>query len=400
MGSNLEALTSKKRLVSLDALRGFTVVAMIIVNVPGSWSHVYSPLLHSPWHGATPTDLVFPFFLFIVGVSVALAFERQLDQGKSKKELVKKVIVRALKIFALGIFLWMFPKFDLSNIRIPGVLQRISIVFLACSLLYLYGDWRAQVKWAVGLLVGYWAIMTFVPVPIDEVIQQALGTGETLRSGGMVPVEGIKRIGEGFIAGNYEPGTNVESWLDRRLVPGRLWEKTWDPEGFLSTFPAIGTGIAGMLAGRLLLSKLDADKKVIWLFFAGFSAFVSGNVFDWFFPINKHIWTSSYVLYAAGLAAMSLAFFVWLVDVQGKVSWTKLGVIFGSNAVVAYVLHGVILKLLALANIPLRSGFFEGLVAVGIPEKLSSLIWALFYSLIICFIPVYFLYKKKIFIKL
>jgi predicted acyltransferase len=150
----------------------------------------------------------------------------------------------------------------------------------------------------------------------------------------------------------------------------------------------------------LLLSKLDSDKKVIWLFFAGFSAFVTGNVFDWFFPINKHIWTSSYVLYAAGLAAMSLAFFVWLVDVRGKVSWTKLGVIFGSNAVVAYVLHGVILKLLALANIPLRSGFFEGLVAMGVPEKLSSLIWALFYSLVICFIPVYFLYKKKVFIKL
>jgi predicted acyltransferase len=144
MVGKLEGLASDSRLVSLDALRGFTVAAMIIVNVPGSWSHVYPPLLHSTWHGATPTDLVFPFFLFIVGVSVALAFQRKLDQGTSKKDLVKKVFVRALKIFALGIFLWMFPKFDLSNIRIPGVLQRISIVFLACSLLYLYGDWKLR----------------------------------------------------------------------------------------------------------------------------------------------------------------------------------------------------------------------------------------------------------------
>ncbi len=388
------------RLISLDALRGFTVACMIIVNVPGSWGHVYKPLLHSHWHGATPTDLVFPFFLFIVGVSIVLALDRQLIQGKTKRELLKKVLIRSLKIFLLGVFLWMFPKFDLSNIRIPGVLQRISIVFLFGSVLFLYTDWKSHIKWAVGLLVGYWALMTFMPVPIDDVIQLALESGETLRSEGIVTVEGISKVGEGFIAANYEPGTNIESWLDRRLIPGRLWEKTWDPEGFLSTFPAIATGILGMLAGKHLLSNLSSDKKVIWLFFAGFASFVAGNVFDWFFPINKHIWTSSYVLYAGGLSSMSLAFFVWLVDVQGKSNWTKLGVVFGSNAVVAYVLHGVLLKILTLVNWPLRNWFFEGLVSIGFSEKLSSLTWALFYSLVVCYIPVYILYRKKIFIKL
>lgn len=376
------------------------MAGMIIVNTPGTWSHVYAPLRHASWHGATPTDLVFPFFLFIVGVSIALAFDRQISAGKERPAMVKKLAVRALKIFLLGLLLTLFPYFDFANIRIPGVLQRISLVFLACGFLYLYTDWKSQAKWGILLLLGYWIVMGFIPVPVDDVIAMALQTGETMRAGGAVQVEGIRALGEGWIAANYEPGTNMQSWFDRMIVPGRFYEKTWDPEGFLSTFPAIGTGIAGMLTGKLILSKLSTEKKVVWMFFAGFASFVAGAIWDWFFPINKHIWTSSYVLHTAGLAAMALAFFIWLVDVQGKKKWTYMGVVFGSNAVVAYVLHGILLKIMSLIGLPLRTWFYEGLVSAGMPEKMSSLTWALFYSLVICYLPVWWLYRKKIFIKL
>lgn len=393
-------LLSGGRLVSLDALRGFTVAGMIIVNVPGSWSHVYAPLRHASWHGATPTDLVFPFFLFIVGVSVALAFSKQLEAGKPRKEMVKKVVFRALKIFLLGLFLALFPYFNFSEIRIPGVLQRISVVFLVCSLLFLGSDWKTQARWGVVLLLGYWVLMALVPVPIDDVISEALASGQAMRAGGMVPVEGLKQLGEGFIAPNLEPGTNMQSWVDRLLVPGRMYEKTWDPEGVLSTLPAVGTGIAGMLAGRVMLTKTTLDTKIIWLFVGGFAAFLGGCVWDWFFPINKHIWTSSYVLYTAGLASMGLAFCSWLIDVKGYSKWAKVGVVFGSNAVVAYVLHGLLLKIFALLGLPVRSWVFDGLVGLGMPEKLSSLAWALLYSLVICYLPVLWLYKKKIFVKL
>lgn len=388
------------RLISLDALRGFTVAGMIIVNVPGSWSHVYAPLLHAKWHGATPTDLVFPFFLFIVGVSIALAFTKQIEAGKPKREMAKKVFFRSAKIFLLGLFLALFPYFDFAEIRIPGVLQRISIVFLVCSLLFLSSDWKAQAKWGVASLLGYWILMAFLPVPIDDVIREALVSGETMRAGGMVPVEGIRQVSDGFIAANFEPGTNMQSWVDRLLVPGRMYEKTWDPEGLLSTIPAIGTGITGMLVGRLILSKLEQVTKITWLFVAGFAAFMAGSMWDWFFPINKHIWTSSYVLYTTGLATMALAFCIWLVDIKGYSKWARLGVVFGSNAVVAYVLHGLILKILSLVNLPLQSWVFDGLVGIGLPEKLSSLFWASLYSLVICYLPVLWLYKKKIFIKL
>ncbi len=399
METNTGVLGSS-RLVSLDALRGFTVAGMIVVNVPGSWAHVYSPLLHAPWHGFTPTDLVYPFFLYIVGVSVAIAYTRQQAAGKDKGGMMKKIFIRSLKIFGLGLFLWLFPGFDFAGVRIPGVLQRIALVFLACGLLFLNTNWKQQAWVAGGTLLAYWVLMALVPVPIDAVIQEALETGQTLRSSGKVPVEGLKQLGDGFIAANLEPGTNLAAWLDRLLIPGRMWERTWDPEGVLSTFPAIVTGILGMLAGRLILSKLPQEHKIIWLFAAGFGGFLAGTVWDWFFPINKPIWTSSYVLYTAGLASMSFAACIWLVDVKGYSHWTKIGVVFGSNAVVAYVLHGILLDFFGLFGLELRPLFYDGLVGLGLPEKLSSFGWALFYSLVLCYVPVWLLWRKKIFIKL
>ncbi|MEM9919276.1 MAG: DUF5009 domain-containing protein [Bacteroidota bacterium] len=397
----------KGRLISLDVLRGLTIAGMIIVNDPGSWSHVYAPLLHADWHGITPTDLVFPFFLYIVGVSITLAYTKRLQSGRPKGSMIQKIVRRTLIIFFLGLFLWLFPKFDFSGIRFPGVLQRIALVFFACAMLFLYSDWKMQLRVGIGLLVGYWLLMAFVPVPIDEVIQGALASGQVKAQAGMLDIGSIQSISEGWIAANLEPGTNMEAWLDRRLIPGRMWQYTWDPEGILSTFPSIATGICGMLAGHLILSKkLSQHKMLIWLFVAGFGAYLLGCIWDWFFPINKNLWTSSYVLYTAGLATLSLAASIWIVDVLGHRNLlTWLGMIFGANAIVAYVLHGTLGDLF-ITNFGsstdpflIKSWFFDGLVNLGLPPKLSSLMWALFYT-ILCFLPVWWLYKRKIFVKI
>jgi predicted acyltransferase len=360
-----------QRLLSLDAFRGFTIALMIIVNDPGSWSHVYGPLLHAKWHGITPTDLVFPFFLFIVGVSVALAYSKRLNSGTDKKSLYKKIIVRSLKIFAVGIFLALFYKFDFANLRVAGVLQRIAIVFLVCSFLYLNFDWKSLAKIGAVTLVLYWIIMAFFPVP---------GIGEP----------------------RLEPGENIAAWIDSYLLPGRMWQGTWDPEGLFSTFPAIVTGITGMLAGILIVGSLSLDRKIIWLFALGFLSFLLGGVWDWFFPINKNLWTSSFVMYTSGAAAMTLATCIFIVDVLHLNAWTRMGRIFGANAITVYVIAGILPKLLGLIPIGgknYKEVFMDSLTGIGIEARLASLLYAIIFVLI-CYIPAYILYKKKIFIKL
>lgn len=359
-----------KRLVSLDAFRGFTVAAMILVNNPGDWGNTYGILLHANWHEMiTPTDLIFPFFLFIVGVSIVLAYAKQKAAGKSKGEMQKKIVWRAVKIFALGIFLSLYPEFNFAEIRIPGVLQRIAIVFLVCGLLFVNTSWKTQATWGVAFLVVYWLVMVFVPVP-------------------------------GLGAGVLEPGQNMAAWLDALLIPGKMWEGTWDPEGILSTVPAFATGICGMMAGHVIQSKMAAEHKLIWLYMGGACALALGYFWGWSFPINKHLWTSSYVLYTAGLALLALATSIWVVDELGYKKWTTVGLIYGSNAITAYFLAGIFTLLVSIpesANI--QSGVMQVLKAIGLPPKAVSLGWALCYNLI-CFVPVYVLYKRKIFIKL
>lgn len=228
-------IDNRTRLLSLDALRGFTIVGMIVVNSPGSWSHVFAPLLHASWHGITPTDLVFPFFLFMVGVSITLAYGRRRDHQTGPKQAYRKILWRVAKIFALGVFLNLWPNFDFEAIRIAGVLQRIAIVFGICALLFITTTWRAQLYLGLAILLGYWASLSLVPVPLDAVNERALETGLVERSHGKeVPVT-VQRTGKTSIAPNYEPGTNLAAWVDRQLLPGRMWERTWDPEGVLST---------------------------------------------------------------------------------------------------------------------------------------------------------------------
>lgn len=393
---------SSKRLISLDALRGFTIAAMVIVNDPGSWDSVYAPLLHASWHGLTATDLIFPFFIYIVGVSIAFAYTKRMKAGISKKDMYKKILWRAVKIYAVGIFLWLWPEFDFSSIRWVGVLPRIAVVFLFGAVIYLNTDWKKQIWIVASLLIGYWLIMSLIPVPIDGVIRQALETGTVLSAHGEMPVGEIQKISESFIAANFEPGVNLGAWIDRTLVPGFLWERTWDPEGLLSTFPALATAMLGMLIGQLILSIEDRFKKLAYLFFIGFAMLMVGEVWSYTFPLNKNMWTSSFTLYTGGLATMGLAACILIIDVWGYTRWTRLGRVYGANAISAYVLAGM-LTLVFYRDIwwgvSMSRTFMSTMTEIGLPAKLASITYAVMYMLII-YIPTYILYRKKIFIKL
>lgn len=357
---------SSQRLISLDMLRGLTIALMIVVNDPGSWKHLYWPLAHAEWHGVTITDFVYPFFIFIVGVSIVLSSSKQLDTGSDKKKMKKKIWIRSIKIFGLGILLSLFPEFNFMELRIPGVLQRIAICYLICAHIYLATDWKTQVRIGVISLVGYWLAMVLIPVP-------------------------------GIGAGVLEPGRNLAAWIDEMVIPLRLYRGNWDPEGLLSTIPAIVTGITGMLAGHLIKAEMDIEKKLNYMFFAGFLCVLAGYTWDLFFPINKNLWTSSYVLFTSGWAFMAFAACILIVDVHGYNKMARFGVIYGSNAITIYVFAGMFPVLLNRI-LGVKDTFFNGLVDLGMVPELASMLWAFTYMLI-CFIPAYILYRKKIFIK-
>jgi predicted acyltransferase len=369
--TNTAALPKTKRLVSLDALRGFTIAAMVIVNDPGSWSHVYAPLEHAAWNGCTLTDLIFPFFLFIVGISIALAYTKRLEANVPKKNIYRKIITRTLSIYLLGLFLWLWPQFDFGAIRWVGVLQRISFVFLACALIFLNTSWKQQVKIGAVILLLYWIVVAYIPVP---------GIGKPDLS---------------------VPEKNWANYLDTLLLPGVMWQKTWDPEGILSTFPAIVTGIIGMLIGKLYLTIKDENKRLVWLFFIGFCLFLAGGAWNWFFPINKNLWTSSFVLYTAGLGTLGLAACILIVDIWGYTRWTFLGRVYGANAITSYVLAGMLTLVfygIKFGGSSLNVWFMEGLSATGLDPRFVSMLYAILYMLII-FIPALILYRRKIFIR-
>lgn len=360
-----------KRLISLDALRGFTIAAMVIVNDPGTWQHIYWPLRHAEWNGCTITDLIFPFFLFIVGVSIALAYSKRLETNVPKKSLYRKIIIRAINIYLLGLFLWLWPEFDFSSIRWVGVLQRISFVFLVCALLFLNTNWKQQIKIGAAILVLYYIIIAYIPVP---------GIGKPDLS-----------IPEG----------NWANYLDTLILPGVMYQKTWDPEGLLSTFPAIVSGIIGMLIGKLYLSVKDENKRLVWLFFVGFAMFLAGGLWNWFFPINKNLWTSSFVLYTAGLGTLGLAACILVVDIWGYTRWTFLGRVYGANAITSYVLAGMLTLVFYRTKIggsSLNVWFMSSLTPLGLDPRFVSMLYAVIYMLII-FIPALIMYRKKIFIK-
>ena len=360
-------MMEQKRLLSLDVFRGMVIAAMLLVNFPGNWKAIYEPLEHATWEGTTPTDYIFPFFIFMVGISITLSFSKQLGQGKTRRQLVGKTILRTLKIFALGVFIRVLPTLDFSRIEIPGVLQRIALVFLACALIFLFADWKKQIYLGFGILIAYWLAMTCIPIPV-------------------------------FGAGVLEPGKNLANWMDSVVLPLSLLNKRgYDAEGFLSTFPAIVSGISGLLAGHILLRNQEKEKSILQLFALGIGLIFAGEIWGWTFPVVKKIWTSSYVLLTSGWAFMVFGLLVWLIDVQGIRKGTKPFVIFGTNAIAIYFLADVFETLF------LRTGFHDLALScmqdIGFMPKNASLVWAIF-SVLVCYVAAWILYRKKIFLKL
>ena len=302
----------KDRVISVDIFRGLTIALMILVNTPGTWSGVYAPFKHAEWHGYTPTDLVFPFFLFIVGTSIVFAYHNK----KTTSATYKKITVRSLKLIGLGLFLGAFTiSFpfikDFADIRFPGVLQRIGVVFFFAAILFINFKWRTLIGICAVLLIGYWLLM------------------------GFVPVEGV--------ASTFERApNNLANYLDVKVFGTHNYKPDYDPEGLLSTLPAIGSSLMGIFTGLLLIGK--RAKKELVLVGLGAAMLVLGHIWDLFFPINKALWTSSFVLVTAGWANILLALIYYLTDVKGL----QFGSIFkytGANAITVYFLSSFITKL-------------------------------------------------------
>lgn len=421
---------TKERLISLDVFRGFTILLMTIVNNPGSWASIYPPLEHAEWHGCTPTDLVFPFFVFIMGTAIPFAMPvKHFDSA-----VLNKIIVRSLRIFCLGFFLAFFSRFELfglegipllilrllitfavayallgnftlkvktylavgifailislaysgieafEDVRIPGVLQRIGIVYFFTSILYLKTNLKTQLIVAASILLIYWILMAFIPVP-------------------------------GFGPANFDKGTNLAAWLDNLLLNGHLWasSKTWDPEGILSTLPAIGTGIMGMFIGQILKMQITKIEIVKKLAIAGIVLVALGLLWNTFFPINKSLWTSSYVLYTAGIATICLTLLYYIIDVANYTKWTKLFLIWGVNPMIVFFFSGIIPRALsaikvqspeiASEEISLQTSIYKYGIATWFENPLNaSLAYALIYAVFWSFI-LWIFYKKKLIFK-
>ena len=364
--------------MSLDAFRGLTIAGMVLVNNPGSWSHIYWPLGHASWHGWTPTDLIFPFFLFIVGVSITLALGPRSEESADTRSLYWKIIKRALIIFGLGLFLAGFPYFPLSTIRIMGVLQRIGICYLLAAVIFLKTDLRKQLIITTALLIGYWLIMTFIPTP-------------------------------GFKLGDYSREGSIACFIDRKVLRNHIWSqgKIYDPEGLLSTLPAIATTLLGVLTGQLLRSKRKQYEKIALMFVAGFGLIIGGWIWNLFFPINKSLWTSSYVLFTGGLAMQFLALCYWLIDMQGYRRWTKPFVVFGVNAIALFVGTGLMARLLGIikvsgpegTKIALKTWLYDNLFLSWAPPYPASLSFAIAFVLLWLGL-MWLLYRRRIFIKI
>ncbi len=377
------------RLLSLDIFRGLTIAGMILVNNPGDWGNIYPALEHAKWNGCTPTDLVFPFFLFIVGVSIKLSLSKRKERGDNQNKLMIQIFRRSLLIFVIGIALGGFPTYNFSIIRIPGVLQRIALVYLIASFIYLKTGWKTQAILATVFLFVYWALVTIIPVPgigAPDLTQPTI----------------IDKLT------NKEIAPNLVAWLDNQILSGHLWRqsKIWDPEGLLSTLPAISTGLLGILLGTFLKSGLDKTQKVSWIFFFGNVGLITGIIWDMYFPMNKALWTSSYVVFTAGMALHFFAMCYWLADIKQITWWIKPFVVYGTNAITVYVLSGLVGVLLSRiswtdatgASVSVKSFLYHTFFTPFLSPINASLAWALFYVLFWLGI-MWIFYKKKIFLK-
>jgi len=364
-----------KRLMALDVLRGLTIALMIMVNTPGSWQYVYAPLRHAKWNGCTPTDLVFPFFLFIVGVSMWYSFKKY-GSGLTKEGL-QKVFKRFSVIFLLGLFLNLFPRFDFESVRILGVLQRIAIAYGVAAVLCMSFNVKQLLFWFVVIVLGYWALL-YVGGPEDA----------------------------------YGLSTNLVRDLDLAILGEKHMYKGYgipfDPEGLLSSLPSVGTVLLGYFSGRIIersQGTMEAIKKLIMY---GVIGVVIGLVWGIVFPINKPIWTSSYVMYTGGLAMLFLSLLLWIIDVKGFKKWSQPFIHFGTNPLFIYLFSGLYVQtIIYLVKITNENGetisgysFLYKHIFVPIAGNMNgSLLFAIAHITFFWFLT-YILYRKKIFIKI
>jgi predicted acyltransferase len=397
----------RERLVSLDVFRGLTIAAMLLVNNPGTWSAIYPPLEHAPWNGWTPTDLIFPWFLFIVGITTHISMTARRERGDDDATLVKQILRRGGLIFLLGFLMSFFPFFQWGTIdgmanpsildriafrwehvRILGVLQRIGLVYIAAGLLSLRTTLKQQVVIVAALLYGYWFAMTLIPVS---------GT-----------FNGVPGTYIGAVLLNT-PSETLAAHLDRAILGlNHIWSGsvTYDPEGPFSTIPAIGTAMLGIFAGRWILQRRPLVERIAGLFAIGSLAMVVGMMWNWVFPINKNLWTSSYVVFTAGMACVTLATIMWIVDLNNIRRWTKPFAIYGMNPIVAFVGSGVLARCIyTLWKVdyngkptPIETVIYNNVFAPWLEPRNASLAMAIV-TVLFWFAIMAVMYRRKIFLK-
>ena len=391
----------RERLLSLDVFRGLTIAGMLLVNNPGSWANIYDPLEHAAWNGWTPTDLIFPFFLFIVGITTHLSVAAHRERGDEDHEIVRSILRRGALIFVFGLLLNFFPGFTWANVagnpdatfleriadrvahlRIMGVLQRIALAYTMAALFTLRTTLKTQVIILAMLLFGSWFAFTLLPVP---------GTGLL-----------------GYW-GNNVPQLTLEGWLDRIVLGKHMWvgATTHEPEGILSTFAAVGTAMLGVMAGRWIADRpRPLEERLNGLFAMGALAMVVGLMWHWSYPINKNLWTSSYVVFAAGMASVTLATVMWVVEIQDQNWWTRPFLMFGMNPIVAFVGSGIMARLIySIIKVPLDGRqvsvveyIYRRLLVTWLPPKMASLAFAIAFDLV-WLVILSWMYRRRIFLK-
>ena len=361
-----------------------TVAGMLLVNNPGTWSAIYPPLEHATWNGWTPTDLIFPFFLFIVGITTHLSLEARRARGDDEGAILRQVIKRGLLIVLFGLLLAAFPFVPLTRVtgmRFPGVLQRIGVAYLCGALLTRRATLTQQVALVAVLLFGYWFAMTLIPVP-------GRGMGALLLD---------------------DPSASLAAYVDRAVFGSHLWRssKTWDPEGLLSTIPAIGTVILGVITGRWIGARRPILERLVGMLAVGSLCMVLGLMWHWSFPINKSLWTSSYVLFTAGMGAVALATCTWVIDVLGITRWTRPFTWFGMNPMIAFVGSGMMARLIYSVitvphngeQAPIQKVIFETAYAPWFEDpRNASLLFAVTFVLLWAAL-LGLLHRKRIFFK-
>ena len=368
--------TGLSRLVALDAFRGAIIALMVVVNDPGSGRDAYGPLQHAEWNGWTITDVVFPSFLWIIGVAITLSLAKRMESGVPKSQLFGQVLRRGAILFVLGLLVYLFPKFDFSTMRVLGVLQRLAICYVIASAIYLTTSIRGQVIWIVCLLTSYWLLMTLVPVP---------GCG----------------------AGHLDVECNFAHYIDRIVLGAHNYHstKTWDPEGIVSTIPALATALFGIMAGHILRMKRDLAERTTWMFFAGSLLLAAGLVCDIWLPINKKLWTSSFALFMAGLDFMMLAISIWWIDGMGRRRTVRPLVVMGMNAIAIYMASEILE--VSLGSIRLQSGdatislhawIYQNVFAPLASPANASLLYSLAYVGLM-FLLSYVMYRRHWFVR-